>query len=105
MSPFAEGVITPDGRFITSQERIRELEALNDTQAKNMTVFQERIRELERRLEEFTPEDIREMAYGTNALLEQRIQKAREILQAMIKSGSQLGPANMKRALDALEGK
>jgi chromosome segregation ATPase len=43
---------------------------------------QTRIADLERKLVEFTPEDIREMAYGTNALLSQKLDRAYEALDA-----------------------
>lgn len=70
--------------------------------------LKKRIRELERRLEEFTPEDIRGMAYDANALLEQRIAKAREILEEYERKPLvTLGDIGdmVRCALDALEGK
>lgn len=85
-------------RSVEQEQRIRELEALNDTQARNMTIFQERIRELEKQLNRTSHAEF--TAYAYSHTLEERIQKTREILQAPLLDGK-----DIQRALDALEGK
>lgn len=84
------------------QARIRELEA-------EWGLQKIRIRELERQLREFTPEDIRGMAYDTNALLEGRIAKAKAILEAELESYKSrnwtITDVPIEETLAVLEGK
>lgn len=89
-----------------AEDRIRELEADNTSLKGGWLRAADRIRELEAQLKEFTPEDIRGMAYDTNALLNERIHKARGILMPL--SDKDTRPfviAMVRRALEALEGK